>query len=34
MSSISTDKQYENIIRFSSQRSQRQRKNADKLAIF
>ena len=29
-----TDKQYENIVRFSSQRRQRQRKNPDQLAMF
>lgn len=29
-----TDKQYENIVRFSSQRRQRQRKNPDQLALF
>ncbi|HWK44500.1 MAG TPA: CRISPR-associated endonuclease Cas2 [Stellaceae bacterium] len=29
-----TDKQYENIVRFSSQRRQRQRKNPDQLVMF
>jgi CRISPR-associated protein Cas2 len=29
-----TDRQYENIVRFSSQRRQRQRKNPDQLAMF
>ena len=29
-----TDKQYENIIRFSGQRRRRQRKNPDQLALF
>jgi CRISPR-associated protein Cas2 len=29
-----TDKQYENIVRFSSQRRQRPRKNPDQLALF
>lgn len=29
-----TDKQYENIVRFSSQRRRHQRKNPDQLALF
>lgn len=29
-----TDKQYENIVRFSSQRRKRQQKNPDQLALF
>lgn len=29
-----TDRQYENIVRFSSQRRQRQRKNPEQLALF
>lgn len=29
-----TDRQYENIVRFSSQRRQRPRKNPDQLALF
>ncbi len=29
-----TDKQYENIVRFSGQRRRRQRKNPDQLALF
>lgn len=29
-----TDKQYENIVRFSGQRRKRQRKNPDQLALF
>lgn len=29
-----TDKQYENIVRFSSQRRKRQKKNPDQLAMF
>jgi CRISPR-associated protein Cas2 len=29
-----TDKQYENIVRFSGQRRRRQKKNPDQLALF